>query len=87
MSWLKRLLNSVFTYSKYRHVNLPDGKMQLYVLSTLFINAFLISEHVHMVVLYGGRPSHIHTGFLGFAFVLFVVFCYLKKCKISSFFV
>ena len=39
MSLLKDLRISVFTYSKYRYVNLPDGKMQFYVLSTSFFYA------------------------------------------------
>ena len=36
---LKKLPNSVFTYSNYLHVNFPDKKTVLYVLSLLFIYA------------------------------------------------
>ena len=41
-----------FAYSKHRHVNLPDARMQFYVFfSMLFINAQFISKHFYMVVL------------------------------------
>ena len=71
----------MFTYSKYRHANLPERKMQFYVLSTLFLNALSISEHFLMVVLYDGRPSHIHTfqSCVGVKLGNFLS----KKCKVS----
>ena len=70
-------MNSVFTYSKFRHVDLPDGKMQFCVLSMLFINSWSIVKHFHTVVMY----------------ILFkVCFCgklgnfLSKKCKVSFLF-
>ena len=86
MSWLKRLKNSVFAYSKYRipFVNLPDGKMQFYILPTLFMNAWSIAKYFHMVVLYDGRPLHVHT-FSRFALVQSWVIFILKR-KVSFLF-
>ena len=75
----------VCLHIQYRHVNIPDGQMQFYVLSTLFINACSISNHFHMVVLHDGWPSHIHSC-PRFALLLSWELFLSKKCKVSFLF-